>query len=258
MKPKDCARCKKIKYEVYLRAALVVYLRGEFDLADQYVTTAGPRPPSVGFSSDADLESIGLHYLSEIIRSKTSVTESRALNAATTEAQRLALQLGDLYLETIRPDKAEDILLRIIRHDSRLDKVPPEVEGYAMLQLATSLDRQLDRRAEALEWLTVLANRRDLQGTHWGGYGCFRLALFTYNQTQDPRQSVPLYEQLLRQYPDHEITELAHLYYCLDLISLKDRRSVQNVSQSFLEKYPNSEYIELLQKRSASFLKQPN
>ncbi|MCE9553252.1 MAG: tetratricopeptide repeat protein, partial [Planctomycetes bacterium] len=245
----EADQIKQTVYECFLRAGLAAYLAGQFDQAVDWISLAGPKSPGVAFTEKPDMESFGLYYLLKAIRSKKPLTEQQALDAAKTDQQRLAIQLADLYMETIRPEKAEEIFNRIINHDLHLGKVPPNLEGYAILQIATSLDRQEGRRPEALERLKTLAGRRDLQGTYWGGCGLFRLALFTYNQTQDPKKSLPLYEAMLKQYPNHQFGELAHLYYCLDAMQLKDNALAEKASQEFFQKYPGSEYRALLQQR---------
>lgn len=251
----DKSEIRRSVYDCLLRLGLVAYLVGDFDKAEQWIDIAGPKPPTAGFTTNPDMESLTLYCLQKAIRSKKPITEPRALEAAKTNEQRLLLQLGDLYLETIRPNKAEKVFLRIIEHDPKLGKVSVNLEGYAMLQIATSLDCQLDRRPEALAWLKDLATRRDLQGTYWDGYGMFCLALFTYNQTQDPKQSMPLYLEMLKRYPKHEKAELAHLYYCLEAIQLKNSVLADKASQSFFAKYPKSEYRSLLEKKMDALVK---
>lgn len=238
-----------------LQAGLIAYLSGQFDQAVEWIDTSGPKAPKEGYAEKPDLESIGLYYILKAIRSKKSLTDKQALDAANTDEQRLVLQLGDLYMESVRPDRAEAIFTRIIDRDPRLGQMPPALEGYAMLQIATALDRQEGRRAEALDTLKKIAAKRELQGTYWGGCGLFRLALFTYNQTQDAKQSLPLYQQMLTQYPNHELAELAHLYLCLDAIQLKDNSLAEKAGQTFLEKYPKSEYRAVLQDRLSRLVK---
>lgn len=253
----DSSQLTRIRYECFLRAGLLAYLSGRYEQAVNWISFAGPKPPAEGFTVDSDLNSIGLYYLLKAIRSKKPVTDQRALDIARNELQRSVLQLGDLYLETIRPDKAEAIFMRIIENDFQLGTVPPSIKGYAMLQVAIALDRQSNKRAEALEWLKKVTINRDLQGTYWGGCGLFRLALFTYNQTQDPKKSIPLYKRMLKKYPDHELTELAHLYLCLDAIQLKDNALVIKASHSFFKKYPKTKYRHLLKDKLKTIEQQP-
>jgi len=252
----DESQIKHIAQDCLLQAGLIAYLSGQFDQAAEWIDAAGPLAPGEGFTEKPDLESIGLYYVLKTIRSKKSVTDKQALDATKTDEQRFLLQLGDLYIESIRPDRAEEVFLHILDRDPRLGQIPPALEGYAMLQIATALDRQEGRRPEALVMLKKLVTRRELQGTHWGGYGLFRLALFTYNQTQDAKQSLPLYQQMLKQYPNHEVAELAHYYLCLDAIRLKDNALAEKEGQSFLKKYPKSEYREVLRDRLSKLAKE--
>jgi tetratricopeptide (TPR) repeat protein len=254
----DQTAIKRSVHDCLLRLGIVAYLAGDFDKANQWIDIAGPKPPAPGFTANPDMESLTLYYLQKAINSKKAVTDQRAINAAKNDEQRLLLQLGDLYLETIRPEKAEKAFLRIVERNVPLGRVPSSVEAYALLQLATSLDRQSARRHEALERLNALVARRDLQGTCWHGYGLFRLALFTYNQTQDPTKSMPLYRRMLSQYPEHEMAEVTHLYYCLDLIQLKDASLAGKASQDFLAKYPKSDFRSLLEKRITTLVTESN
>ena len=252
----DESQLKHIVQNCLLQAGLIAYLSGQFDQAAEWIDAAGPQAPGEDFTENPDLESIGLYYALKAIRSKKSVTDQQALDVAKTDEQRFILQLGDLYIESIRPKRAEEVFRHILDRNPRLGQIPPALEGYAMLQIATALDRQEDRRPEALVMLKKLVAKRELQGTHWGGYGLFRLALFTYNQTQDPKQAVPLYQQMLKQYPNHEMAELAHLYLCLNAIRLKDSVLAEKESQIFLKKYPKSEYKEVLQDRLSQLVKE--
>ena len=157
-----------------------------------------------------------------------------------------------MYVETVRPDKAEKAFQRILDHDPSLGKISAGLEGYAMVQMATSLDRQRGRRGEALECLKRLVARRDLQATYWAGCGV-SVALFTYNQTQDPKQSLPLYGAMLKKHPDHPMAEPAHFSdHCLDAIQLKNAALAEKASQAFFTNYPKSEYRSLLEKKMGS------
>jgi tetratricopeptide (TPR) repeat protein len=248
----DNAEIRRSVYDCLLRLGIVAYLAGDFDKAAHWIDIAGPKPPTPGFVANRDLDSLTLYYLQKAVRSKKPLTDKRALDAAKTDEQRLLVRLGDVYLETIRPEKAEKVFLRIVQRDPKLGKVSVALQGYAMLQMATTLDRQPGRRPEALACLKKLATRPDLQGTYWAGYGLFRLALFTYNQTQDARQSMPLYVEMLKRYPKHEMAELAYVYCCMDAIQLKDTALAEKIGQSFLANYPKSEYRPLLEKQMAA------
>jgi len=252
----DVLTCKRSIHNCLLRCSLASYLGGNFDQAVEWLELSNPQSLGQGFTDNPDLQSLGMHCLLKAIRSRNPVTDQQALDTAGTEQQRLAIQLGDLYLAAIRPGRAEEIFAHIINHDARLGKVSAGIEGYAMLQTATALDRQEGRRAEALQVLKKIVAQRELQGTYWGGCGLFRLALFTYNQSQDVKQSIPLYQQMLRQYPHHELAELAHLYLCLDAIELKDRALVERESRSFLARNTKPEYRALIQRRMEMFAKQ--
>ncbi len=240
----DAANSKRMGYECYLRAALAAYLTGDYEQASKYVDAAGPSKPADGFSTGTDLAKIGLYYLQQTIKSGKPVTEARAMAEAKTPAQKLAIQLGDLYIAAIRPDKTEGVYLRILHHEPRLGNITPGLEAYATLQIAVSLDRQIDRRPKALEYLKKFEGPT-YEGTYWGGLGLFRLALFTYNQTQDPKKSAPIYAAMISHYPDHEMMELARLYYCLDLVQIKEPRAEQ-ACRDFLARYPKSEYTSLV------------
>ncbi|MEM8549169.1 MAG: tetratricopeptide repeat protein [Verrucomicrobiota bacterium] len=248
-------RLASTRQECLLRAGLTAYLAGQYDQAVEYINLAGPEAPRGGFTASPDLNAVGLYYLLRAIRSKKPVTDIRVLEAAQNDQQRMALQLGDLYLETVRPDRAESVFLRIIENEAALEIVPVALEAYAMVRIAVALDRQVGRRGEALEWLARLVKRDDLGGTHWHGTGMFRLALFTYNQKQDPRLSMPLYEQMLRRYPDHEYAELALAYYCIEAILIKDYKAANRSGQAFLSRYPRSRLRPVIEERLRTLIR---
>ncbi|MGH7214722.1 MAG: tetratricopeptide repeat protein, partial [Tepidisphaeraceae bacterium] len=233
---------KRVAYEVYLRAGLTAYLGGTYELALQMFNAAGPQAPPDKFTDKADLALIGLHYLIKAAKEQKSVTEERALkDAAGNDRQRTAIQLADLYLEAIRPDKAEDVLLRLIEGDPIFGKTNPAVEGYAILQLAVALDRQSEKRPQALVWLRKLRDEKYAK-TYWGPYGLFRLALFTFNQKQNPKLSMPLYREMFVKYPDHPMAELAHLYFFIEAVQLKEVALADEAGRAFQRKYPDSEF----------------
>ena len=153
--------------------------------------------------------------------------------------------MADLYIQAIRPDKAEEILVRIVERDPVFRPTNPGIEGYAILQLAVALDRQRGKRPQALEWLKKLCGPR-YKDTYWGPYGMFRLALFTYNQRQNPREVMPLYKKMFTQYPKHPMAELALAYYCLNAARIKDKTLTKKACKAFLKKYPNSELKNLI------------
>lgn len=244
----DKSEIRRSVYDCLLRLGLVAYLAGDFDKAAEWVNIAGPKPPAAGFTANPDMESLTLYYLQKAIRSKKPVTDQRALDTAKTDEQRLLLQLGDLYLETIRPDKAEKVFLRIIEHDPKLGKVPVGLEGRAILDLTVALDRQPGRRYESLEWLDKLAGAR-FAGTYWGGYGLFRKALYTYNLKQNAATSFPLYQQFLRQYPDHPMRELANYYAIADACELKNETLAAQMAGDFRKRYPKSQWLDSITTR---------
>lgn len=230
-------------------AGLAAYLAERYDEAVDCINSAGPQPPQAGFTARPDLEAIGLDYLRRAILERKPVTDPRALEAAINDPQRMAMQLGDLYLESIRPERAEAVFLRIIEKEPHLGKVPAAVEAYAMIQVADALDRIRGRREEALGWLSQLVERKDLIGSHWHGLGMFRLALFTFNQKQDSRLAIPLYQAMLRRYPDHEVAELAAAYLCFCTIRIKDGPLARRLAKEFSSRYPQSNLIPVIEER---------
>ncbi|MBI5725592.1 MAG: tetratricopeptide repeat protein [Planctomycetes bacterium] len=233
---------KQARSDCFFRVTIVAYFSGDYDRAMEMLDSAGPVPPPQQFTENVDTARVGLYYLGAAIRSKKPLTNKVALDAAKTDKEKLAIQLGDLYLETIRPNHAEQIFLRLAENDPALEKVSPEIKGYAILQLAGALDRQSDKRPQALEWLKKLQSD-EYKGTYWGGYGLFRLAVFTYNQTQDAKGSLPLYEEMLAKYPDHPKAEQAYAYYCFNVVQAGDLTKAKKVAEAFINKYPQSEWL---------------
>ena len=89
---------------------------------------------------------------------------------------------------------------------------------------------------------------REYSKTYWGQYGLFRLALYTYNQTQDLEQSLKMYGEMMRRYPDHPVTELAHAYYCLNAHKAGKMEDARKFALAFTKKYPESEWIPSLKR----------
>jgi len=235
-------------------AGLTAYLAERYDEAIDCINAAGPQAPQVGFTARPDLHAIGLDYLRRAIANRKPVSDARALEAATNDQQRMALQLGDLYLESIRPDRAEAVFRRVIEKEPCLGKVPAAIEAYAMIQIAVALDRIRDRLAEALEQLSTLVARRDLEGSYWHGLGMFRLALFTFNQKHDAHSAIPLYQAMLQRYPDHDVAELAMAYLCLCAIRIKDAPLARQIAKDFSVSYPHSDLIPVIEKRISTRL----
>jgi hypothetical protein len=206
------------------------------------LNAAGPVEPPRFLTANLDTAKVGLHYLVAAIRSRKPLTDSRALDAAKTDKEKLALKLADLYLESIRPERAEKILLRVAEGDPLLGPVSRDCRAYAILQLAVALDRQAESRSEAIKWLEKLTEA-EYRGTYWGGYGLFRLGVFTYNHTQDAKASLAIYEEMMVRYPDHPMAERAHAYYCFNAIRAGETAKGRQAAQAFLNKYPKSEWI---------------
>jgi tetratricopeptide (TPR) repeat protein len=230
-------------------AGLTAYLAERYDEAVQYVTAAGPETPPAGFTKDYDIRAIGLHFLLEVIRAKKPVTDPLALDAATNSSQRMALQLGGLYLASVRPDRGEAVFRRIIEKEPKLGAIPMGVEAYALLKLAITLDRQPGRQKEGVEILEQLAERTDLRGTVWGGTALFRYALYTFNVTGDAAKSLPLYQRFLREYPAHPSRELASYYAFADACKLGDRPMAMKMAEDFRTTYPKSMWIQSIDER---------
>ncbi len=237
-------------------AGLTAYLAERYDEAVDCINAAGPQAPQAGFTARPDLHAIGLDYLRRAIANRKPVTDPRALEAAANDQQRMALQLGDLYLECIRPDRAEAVFRRVIEKESSLGTIPPAVEAYAMIQIAVAVDRSKGTRREALDWLAQLVARRDLRGSYWHGVGMFRLALFSYNQTQDPAIAIPLYEDMIATYPAHPYTERAFAYLCLTTIFSKDIPRAVSVVSRFVKRYPKSERRTLVEEELQSMIRE--
>lgn len=233
-------------YESYLRAGLVAYLDQQYEQAVKLFRAAGPKEPPTKLARNDNLHEAGMYFMVKAASQKKSVTEPEGLAEAKTDAQRVAIQLADLYLEAIRPEKAEQILLRVVTGDPVFGKRTEGLEAYAIIQLSTALDRQPEKRSQALTWLGKLRDAR-YKGTHWGGYGLFRLAVFTYNQTQSAQQSMPLYKQMYTGYPNHPKAELAHYYYCLDAVQIGQHAEAKAAAQEFLKKYPHSKWKKSVQ-----------
>lgn len=238
-----------MRRECFIRAALIAYLKEQYADAVEYVTAAGPEAPKAGFTQDPDLRAIGVHYLLKNIQNRKEVTDPRALKAAENDQQRMALQLGGLYKESIRPEKAEAVFLRVVEKEPALGRIPAAIEAYAMLMIAVAIDRQVSRREEAFEWIERLLARRDLVGSHWHGTAMFRLALYTSNQTQNSALAMARYQQMLQQYPDHESAEMALAYYVLEAIEIKDVDLATTGMTALLERFPGSRYRSGLEER---------
>ena len=238
-----------MRRECLIRAALTAYLREQYDEAVEYVTAAGPEAPAAGFTQAPDFRAIGVHYLLSNIQSRKQVVDPRAIEAAVNDQQRMALQLGGLYLESIRPERAEAVFLRFVEKEPALGRVPAELEAYAMLKIAVAIDRQLSRRGDAFEWLEKLIARRDLAGSHWHANAMFRRALYTSNQAPNYALAMARYQQMLDRYPDHELAELARAYYALDAITLKDLDAATTGLETLLEKFPATRHRPGIERR---------
>ncbi|MDW8036713.1 MAG: hypothetical protein RMI90_01585, partial [Thermoguttaceae bacterium] len=243
---------KQAAYECFFRAAVAAHLAGEHEKAIEWLNLAGPKAPPPGFTPNPDYKAYSLYYLVKTIREKKGWTDQRALQEAEKEEHRMLLRLGDLYLQTLRPEKAEEVFRRVLAMGPQLGRNRAGLETYAMIQLAVALDRQLDpaldyKRPQALVWLERAARRPEIEGTYWGGTALFYLGLFTYNQTQDPKRSMPIYAEMIRKYPDHPEAEVAHYFYCLDAMQVKDFPRAAKAVEAFLAKYPHSEFRRTLQ-----------
>jgi outer membrane protein assembly factor BamD (BamD/ComL family) len=235
------AALQRTVYECFLRAALVAYLNHQADAAAALAQAAGPEQVPDDPTEHVDLTKVGVNTLIRIIRSGKAVTESRAMADAKTDKERLAMQLGDLYLATIRPDRAEVVFRRLAATSGNTS-----AEGYALLQLAVALDRQMEKRADALDVLRTLSSSK-YANTYWGPYGMFRLALFTYNQHQDPNEVMPLYKDMFIRYPHHPMAYSAMLCYALNAIRSGNKQEAVRSVGEFLDKYKDSPHAQYLQ-----------
>ena len=234
--------------ECILRSAITAYLTDERDVAHKWVALAGVKEINGSFVSNRDMQEVALYFIRKTIASTKPMTDARVLAAIQDDRHATLVRLADVYLDIVRPDRAEVVCRRLSSNDNGLGRVPVEAQAYAMLNLATALDRQIDRRPEALVVLQELVDRRELQGSYWGGIASFRLALFTFNQTQDPDQAIPLYRSMLRQYPDHDRAERAMFYLFFAALHMKDKSVAIETGKSFLAKHPKGRYAETVKR----------
>lgn len=239
---------KRTAIECASLSGIVAYLNGEFDLAKKRAGKGGPKR-SGRISNPVEFARMRLYFLIDAAKREKQVADQRALDATDDPRQKLILRLGCLYIEIAQPADAERALLMLTGPQSPAGRVPPEIQAYAQIRLATSLHRQREKRSEALVALRELVDRKSLVGTHWHGTAMFRLALFTSNQTRDPSQSLPVYREMLTKYPDHEKASIAALYYFIDLERAGRTDEAIDAGRSFLADYPDGHYRKYVKQR---------
>jgi tetratricopeptide (TPR) repeat protein len=244
---------RRVAHACSLRAGLVAYLEHNYEVAQREFEMASTILASATRQHrDArdDLSSLALDVLLAAIRQKQPVTDPRLFEERLTDRQLTAIQIADLYLRMLQVEKAEAIYRRLISGEDGFGVPRAALRAYATMKLAESLYHQRGRSQEAIETLDVFASRQ-FDGTYWGGYGLFRLGVTTFNITQDLDRSLELYAQMIRRYPGHPKTELAHAYFCLNAARAGRAEEATRAFHEFRQKYDGSRWVSLIQNELA-------
>lgn len=67
-----------------------------------------------------------------------------------------------------------------------------------------------------------------------------RLAVLEYNDTQDPKRSMPHYEHIVKTYPTHPDAERAMYFLALEAVQVGERSLAESSCKAFIQKYPSS------------------
>jgi TolA-binding protein len=230
---------KSAAYNIYLRAALVAYLKEDFDRAAGLIRSDGPQDPKDGQINADKIQHIGLFFLQRAIASKKPVWKPEAIDAAKTDRQRTAIKLADLYLRGMRPDKSAEIYERFVNKDTAFNPAVPTLQVYACTQLARSYMYDPRTHGKALEVLQSLY-KPEFSKEPLTPDGLVWLGTLTYNFTQDPKKSMPHFEYVIEHFPESPAAERAMYFFCLNAVAAKDKKAAENTCGTFLSKYPNS------------------
>ena len=243
-RPPGKDQLKHTKYNIYLRAGLVAYLDQEYDQAVAMFKKAGPVRPSEANRALIGPCQFGLHFLMNAARNRKCLSPQKILDACKTVQERTGVLLADMYMEGMRPEKAAKLCQDVRSFKS----CSTEVQAYCIMQQGRALMRVDGKENQSLECLKKLQDPRYASCSSTPG-GLLRLGVFTYNRTQDPKASMPVYKYLFTRFPDDPAAEKAMLYYCLDATQLGDKNLASTMSNRFFKKYPHNRWKKALETR---------
>jgi len=223
-------------YNLHLRAAILAYIQEKYDEVAPHLDAAGPARPTDGMEANFDLQKYGLHVLRVCSARKTPAWRVDAIEAAKTDAQKLALKLADTYLHSQRPEKAVAIYKRFLAGDPSLGPSDKAVESYCVMKLALAYSVQKVNYEASIECYKRFL-KRDYAGFPWAPTAIMRLAVLEYNATQDPRRSILRYQYVLLKYPNHPEAERALYFLALDALQLRDKALAESTCREYLDRY---------------------
>jgi tetratricopeptide (TPR) repeat protein len=233
-------------YNLYLRAAIIAYLEGQYDEATTYIDAAGPARLTAGTVAGVDIQKLGLAILRNSCQRQQDAWYPDAIKAAISESQKFAIKLADTYLHLQRPEKAEAIYNQILALDAAQGPPSAGVEGYCYMQLALSYSMRNINQEKSIEYYRRFY-QKNFEDLPYAADAILRLAVLEYNTTQDPHKSIPHYQYVLKKYPDHPDAERALYFLSLDAVDIGDKALAEASCLKFLEKYPQSGWAKHVQ-----------
>lgn len=236
-------------HDCFVRSGFIAYMQQEPDTALNYFKSARLALEKMNLRPNNKTNKIPLFAMRVIITAiqrQSPITDPLLFEEKLTTHQHAAIQLADLYLRAWQPEKAENLYRKILSGENGIETPQNALQAYTIIRLAESLNNQRNEWREAIELLTIFEGRK-FEGSYWGGFGLFRLAVTTYNNTQDAEKSLEQYGNFFRRYPNHPLAELAHAYFCLNAIRAGHTITAKNAFTDFQNKYKNSKWVPTIQ-----------
>ncbi len=219
----------------YFRAAIVAYLSGDTKRFSVHARKAGPAKQNKQAAASASLQAMGLRVLLSRVEADIPVTHPHALELASDDRQRVAIQLADLYIASERTMDALAMLTRLLEGNEVVSAVKGQLVSYLRFRLGYALLR-VDT-AQAIEQFQQLYQPACREAP-WTAEGILYLGILTFNTTQDPAKALPHYEHIVKTYPDHPVACRALYFSCLNANRLGQTKKLASYAQTFLDMYP--------------------
>jgi tetratricopeptide (TPR) repeat protein len=232
---------RSVIYRCYARAGLVAYLGDNKKWAVKMYKRARRFEDSRREKHGVDT---GMDRMVKVARDQVEpLTPDELLETMRDGRQKTGLRMADIALLTFRPGRAETIYRRLLEGERPFPRPSNRMTSYLFFRMGQALKYQ-DRREEAEAYLKRLRKPEYARYT-WAADGIARLGTWTYNATENAKESMKQWRHVFTQNPDHPEAEVSLFFYGLTAFEdLEDYATAQRAFELYLERYPDSRWSE--------------
>ena len=104
------------------------------------------------------------------------------------------------------------------------------------MRLALAYSEQRINHEKSVEYYKRFYEK-DYAALPWAADAIMLLAVLEFNKTQNPSQSIPRYQHILANYPNHRAAERALYFLALDAVLLGDKALAEKSCRAYLDRY---------------------